>query len=59
MNLESLQESLVVQVDLHLILCFLDEENDKSPEEMSKPTEYENITFTFEAAGPKPKIVIE
>jgi hypothetical protein len=48
-----------VQVDLHLILCFLDEENDKSPEEMSKPTEYENITFTFEAAGPKPKIVIE
>lgn len=51
--------SLVVQVDLHLILCFLDVANDKSPEEMSEPTEYENITFTFEAAGPKPKIVIE
>ena len=48
-----------MQVDLHLILCFLDEANDKSPEEMSEPTEYENITFTFEAAGPKPKIVIE
>ena len=48
-----------MQVDLHLIFLLLDEENDKSSEEMSEPTEYENITFTFEATGPKPKIVIE
>ena len=37
----------------------LDEENDKSTKEMSEPTEYENITFTFEAAGPKLEIVNE